>query len=176
MTMLFTPVDGKTTTDFNKIKKFFDERGVELSRWTTKVKLTETASQEEVLSAYDHELKPYMQRKGFQSCDVINVYPSLPNKEEIRNKFISEHTHSEDEVRFFVEGQGKFWFHLPNDEVFCLICTEGDFLSVPAGVKHWFDLAPYYHVKAIRVFTNKDGWVAHYTQSKIDEKYNATIF
>lgn len=176
MTMLFTPADGKSTTDFSKIQKFFLDRGVELARWTTTAQLTETATQEEILAAYEHELKPYMKRKGFQSCDVINVYPSMENKEEIRKKFIAEHTHSEDEVRFFVEGEGKFWFHLPSDEVFCLICTEGDFLSVPAGVKHWFDLAPHYHVKAIRIFTNKEGWVANYTKSNIDEKYNAIIF
>jgi 1,2-dihydroxy-3-keto-5-methylthiopentene dioxygenase len=55
-----------------------------------------------------------MQKHGFLSCDVINVYPEMENITALREKFLSEHTHSEDEVRFFVEGEGKFWFHLEN--------------------------------------------------------------
>ena len=39
------------------------------------------------------------------------------------------------------------------------------------GYKHWFDLAPKYHVKAIRVFMTKEGWVARYTDSGVEKKY-----
>ena len=53
-----------------------------------------------------------------------------------------------------------------------LLCKKGDFLAVPAGFTHWFDLAPKYTVKAIRIFTSMEGWVANYTNSGIDEKYN----
>ena len=99
----------------------------------------------------------------------------MENLQALRAKFLNEHTHSEDEVRFFVEGEGQFWFHLEKgpkgEEVFQVICRAGDFLSVPAGYKHWFDLAPKYTVKAIRIFTSPDGWVANYTGSGVENGY-----
>lgn len=176
MTMLYIPAKNEFVTDFNLIKKQLEDKGVALSRWEANCELSKMATQEEILQAYQHEIKPFMEKYGFQSCDVINVYPEMDNISALREKFLSEHTHSEDEVRFFVEGEGKFWFHLSSDEVLCLVCTAGDFLAVPTGVRHWFDLAPKYSVKAIRIFTSKDGWVAQYTSSGIDQKYNEMSF
>ena len=85
---------------------------------------------------------------------------------------MKEHTHSEDEVRFFVDGEGKFWFNFDDGEIFCVTCTSGDFLSVPKNYKHWFDLHPKYFVKAIRIFSNIEGWVPHYTNSNVDQSFN----
>ena len=76
-------------------------------------------------------------------------------------------------MRFFVDGEGMFWFNRgEDDDVFCVTCHAGDLLSVPANTKHWFDLGPKNTVKAIRVFIDQSGWVPHYTESGVDEKYN----
>lgn len=113
-----------------------------------------------------------MKKHGYVNADVINVHKDTPNIEAIRAKFLNEHTHAEDEVRFFVDGEGQFFFHLSqSQEVFKLLCEKGDFISVPKGCTHWFDLAPKYHVKAIRVFQTPEGWVANYTQSGKEKKY-----
>ena len=64
-----------------------------------------------------------------------------------------------------------FWFHV-GGEVFSLTCVAGDLLSVPANTTHWFDLGPNPHVKAIRIFIDPAGWVANYTESGVDAKYN----
>jgi 1,2-dihydroxy-3-keto-5-methylthiopentene dioxygenase len=155
-----------------EIKKFMNERGILFEQWETKHPLHENDSQEIILNAYAHELGPFMKKNGFINADVINVHPKTPNLETIRAKFLAEHTHDEDEIRFFVDGKGHFYFHLEDrNEVFSLICEKGDFISVPAGVKHWFDLAPNYFVKAIRIFKTPEGWVARYTGSTIAEKY-----
>lgn len=156
-----------------EIKSFMNERGIIFEQWKASMPLQDTDSQETILKAYEHELKPYMEKHGYQSADVINVHKDTPNIEAIRNKFLSEHTHSEDEVRFFVDGEGYFFFHLPESkEVFKLLCEKGDFISVPKGYTHWFDLAPRYFVKAIRVFQTQEGWVANYTNSGKEQKYN----
>jgi 1,2-dihydroxy-3-keto-5-methylthiopentene dioxygenase len=172
MTILYIPDQGKELNDLSEIQTFLKERGIEFSKWTANVELKIDDDQETILNAYSHELKPFMEKYGFQTADVINVHPGIEGIEAIRQKFLKEHTHSEDEVRFFVDGEGKFWFHL-NKEVFNILCQKGDFISVPAGAKHWFDLAPKYSVKAIRIFSNQEGWVANYTGSEIDEKYNS---
>jgi 1,2-dihydroxy-3-keto-5-methylthiopentene dioxygenase len=170
-TRLRRPKKNIDTTDFLVIQDYLKERGVSLTRWKAAFPLSDDASQESILKAYEHELKPFMEKNGFQSADVINVHPRTENLPALRQKFLSEHTHSEDEVRFFVDGEGQFWFHFNDGDIAGLTCVKGDFLSVPRGFRHWFDLAPKYRVKAIRIFTRKDGWVAQYTGSGIDRDY-----
>lgn len=172
MTELYLASKKETIKDFSQIQDYLKPFGVALTRWQAAYPLQDNDSQETILKAYEHELKPFMEKFGYQSADVINVHPKTENIEIIRQKFLKEHTHSEDEIRFFVDGEGFFWFHFETGEIVRLKCVKGDFLSVPKGYKHWFDLAPKYFVKAIRIFSNMEGWVANYTNSKIDEKYN----
>jgi len=171
MAILSVPDSGIQLNEVEEVKAFLSKRGIAFSIWEANAPLSDEDSAETILSAYEHELKPFMEANGFKTADVISVNPKTENIEAIRQKFLKEHTHSEDEVRFFVDGEGLFWFHI-DGEVFNLLCTKGDFLSVPAGYTHWFDLAPKYTVKAIRIFSNVEGWVANYTDSGIDEKYN----
>jgi 1,2-dihydroxy-3-keto-5-methylthiopentene dioxygenase len=172
MTTLRRPKAKTTTNDFPEIQRYLHDRGIFLTRWDAAFPLKNDAGQDEILKAYAHEVEPFMKKNGFQSADVINVHPATENLPALRAKFLSEHVHSEDEVRFFVDGEGKFWFHFDDGDVACLTCVRGDFLSVPKGYRHWFDLAPKYFVKAIRIFTSKEGWVAQYTGSGVDRLYN----
>lgn len=159
-------------SDFNTIKKLLADHNIMIAQWEASKVLSNEATQEEILEAYEHELKPFMKQNGYVTADVINVHPKTENLMAIREKFMKEHTHSEDEIRFFVDGQGKFWFHLDNEEILCVTCERGDFMSVPKNFRHWFDLAPGYFVKAIRIFSNMEGWTPNYTNSGIDQSYN----
>lgn len=174
MTTLFLAKENKTINDFNEIQKYMTMQGVILTRWEAKAPLHENSTQEEILAAYEHELKPFMESNGFVDADVINIHPGLGAEtlQGIREKFMKEHTHSEDEIRFFVDGEGKFWFNFENGDVYCLTCTRGDFISVPNNYLHWFDPAPNYFVKAIRIFSNREGWTPHYTNSGVDSRFN----
>ena len=172
MATLYIARENKTITDFNTIKKILKEYNVDYSRWVASAHLSNDADQETILKAYAHELNPFMKENGYATADVINVHPQTPNLKEIREKFMKEHTHSENEIRFFVDGKGKFWFNLDDGQIICLTCERGDFISVPKNYKHWFDLAPDYFVKAIRIFSNTDGWTPVYTNSGIDAGYN----
>ena len=172
MAKLFVAQTNETITDFPTIKKILNEHGILIEKWEANTKLADDADQETILAAYSHELKPFMEKNGYVTADVINVTPQTPNLPAIREKFMKEHRHSEDEIRFFVDGEGLFWFHLDNGEVLGVTCTAGDFMSVPKNFRHWFDLAPKYFVKAIRIFSNIEGWVPHYTDSGVDAKYN----
>ena len=107
---------------------------------------------------------------GFQSADVISVTPAHPQKEQLRAKFLAEHTHSDFEVRFFVEGKGLFYLH-PDENVYVVLCEKGDLISVPANVKHWFDMGENPELKCIRLFTTPDGWQAEFTGSKIADAF-----
>ncbi len=172
MAKLLLSKTNETITDFNQIKSYLASHQIMIDKWEASSKLSDDSTQEEILAAYAHELKPFMDNHGFQTADVINVHPKTENLAVIRQKFMKEHRHNDDEIRFFVDGEGIFWFHLDNDEVIAVTCTAGDFMSVPKNFRHWFDLHPKYFVKAIRIFSNIEGWVPHYTDSGIDQKYN----
>jgi len=189
MAILTVPDEKKTLEDFAAIKDFLNARGILIERWEAGVDFSKEAGPDEVLAAYDHELKPYMQKNGYTVADVIAVHPQTPNIGELQAKFLREHTHTEDEVRFFVDGQGDFWFHLEANhaasdsdakageagaspkEIFCVTCEAGDLMSVPKGYKHWFDMGEKPFVKVIRIFIDPSGWVPYYTDSGVEKQY-----
>jgi 1,2-dihydroxy-3-keto-5-methylthiopentene dioxygenase len=102
--------------------------------------------------------------------DVVRIERGAPDTEPIRKKFLDEHRHGEDEVRFFVEGRGAFYLHL-NGRVYRVVCTKGDLISVPAGTKHWFDMGADPEFTAIRLFNNPDGWIAAFTGDPIASNF-----
>lgn len=140
--------------------------GVEFEQWPTMDAIGVHSTFDEILAAYDDEIQKLVKMQGYQSWDVVALNSDNPNKVALREKFLSEHTHGEDEVRFFVSGQGLFTLHIAN-KVYNVLCERGDFISVPAKVPHWFDMGPMPHFIAIRLFNNPEGWIAQYTGSNI---------
>jgi len=144
--------------------------GVRFERWHTHPEIAAGASQDDVLEAYKTEIDDLMASEGYRSCDVVSMAPDNPQRTVMRRKFLDEHTHAEDEVRFFVDGRGLFTLHI-EDEIFEVLCERGDLISVPAGTRHWFDMGPEPQFVAIRLFTNPDGWVAEFTGTGIAERF-----
>jgi len=174
--ILSIPDQQFTETNPVAIKTFLNDRNVFFDQWEASVVFLDTATPDEILAAYASDLNPFMKAGGYQTADVITINHLTENYPAIRAKFLSEHTHSEDEIRFFVDGQGVFWFHLENGEVFNVLCEKGDLISVPEGTKHWFDAGennPF--VKAIRIFIDMSGWVPVYTESKIEERFRSFV-
>lgn len=173
MAILEIPDHNEVIRDFTQIQSFLAQRGIELERWQADQTLAPDADQDAVLAAYRSFLEPYMARKGYRVADVIRIKPDMPNLDAARQKFLKEHRHSEDEVRFFVEGKGYFWFNLENnDPIFAVLCEPGDLISVPARTAHWFDMGANPDVTAIRMFIDPSGWVPQYTESGIEARYN----
>ncbi|HWJ75732.1 MAG TPA: cupin [Kaistia sp.] len=155
-----------STSDPAEIGKRLNDVGVQFERWKAEVELPENATQEQVIAAYKAEVDRLSAAAGYQTVDVIRITPDNPNKDALRAKFLDEHIHDEDEVRFFVEGSGAFYLHL-GDKVYQVVCTRDDLLSVPAGTLHWFDMGPEPRFTCIRLFVTPDGWVAKFTGDKI---------
>jgi len=144
--------------------------GVRFERWQAAKAVGSGASQDEVLGAYRADVDRLMREGGYKAADVISLTKDHPDKVALRQKFLNEHTHSEDEIRFFVDGQGLFYLHA-DGRVYGALCTKGDLISVPAGTTHWFDMGPNPHLACIRIFTNPEGWVAQFTGSDIGGRF-----
>lgn len=158
------------TTDFERIETELSRVGIRLQRWQADQPISPDSSAEEILAAYKTEIERLVDEGGYQSWDVISMHPQHPDKAAFREKFLAEHTHSEDEVRFFVRGSGLFTLHL-DDQVFAVLCEKNDLISVPAGTRHWFDMGPNPEFTAIRLFNNPEGWVANFTGANIADQF-----
>jgi 1,2-dihydroxy-3-keto-5-methylthiopentene dioxygenase len=144
--------------------------GVRFEQWEANQPVAPGASQEQVIAAYRHDIDRLMREEGYQAVDVISLTPDHPDRAALRKKFLSEHTHSEDEVRFFVAGAGQFTLHI-GDKIYDVLCEQGDLIGVPDGTRHWFDMSEAPYFVAIRLFTNKEGWVANFTGSDIADQF-----
>lgn len=158
------------THDGAEIARALAGIGVRFERWKAAAALAPDAGEADVLAAYDAEVKRLMAQGGYRSVDVARVTPDHPDREGLRRKFLAEHTHDDDEVRFFVEGSGAFYLRL-GARVHRLVCMRGDLISVPAGTKHWFDTGPHPRFCAIRIFTTPEGWVGRFTGDDIATRF-----
>ncbi|MCB1561610.1 MAG: acireductone dioxygenase [Xanthomonadales bacterium] len=156
--------------DHATIAEALDGIGVQLEQWATKDSIGEGASPEDVLAAYKPEIDQLNARHGFQSIDVVSITPDHPQREAMRGKFLDEHFHIEDEIRFFVGGSGLFSLHT-DGKVYEVLCERGDLISVPDRMTHWFDMGPEPSFIAIRFFTVPDGWVGEFTGSDIAQRF-----
>jgi len=161
----------QSSNDKKQISDLLKQAGVRYEQWQASAPLSEAPEQAEIIHAYAQDIDRLKQEDGYITVDAISLASDNPQKDELRKKFLDEHTHAEDEVRFFVKGQGLFSLHIA-DKVYEVLCQKGDLISVPANTPHWFDMGEQPNFIAIRLFNNPDGWVAHYTGDSIAEKFS----
>lgn len=161
------------TTDPLEIGAALAPLGIRFERWGV-TPLPPGASADAVLEAYGPRLDALMGETGAGTADVIQLDPSHPQKDAMRQKFLSEHTHTEDEVRFFHAGSGNFVLHI-DGRIYDAHCTAGDLISVPAHVTHWFDAGAAPDFTVLRIFTDMTGWTPHYTGSDLAERFPAIV-
>lgn len=155
-------------TDFATAAQRLAAVGIGLERWDASASLPADATDADILAAYAAPIARLQAERGYRSVDVVRLTPGHPDRVAMRAKFLAEHVHDEDEVRFFVEGSGMFYIHA-GGRVHALECTTGDLILLPQGTRHWFDTGEHPRFTAIRLFTRPDGWVARFTGDAIAE-------
>ena len=112
--------------------------------------------------AYQPPLDRLKAERGYVEQDVVELQPQTPKLDEICAKFIDEHLHTDDEVRYVLEGEGIFDIRSSDDRWMRVTVTEGDLLVVPANLHHRFLLTERKHIRCVRLFKDSAGWVPHY--------------
>ena len=143
---------------------------VALEQWEASQPVAPGDPAEAIMAAYRADIDRLVEANGFRSVDVVSIAPDNPNRAEMRRKFLDEHFHKEDEVRFFVAGSGLFTLHVAG-KVYEVLCEAGDLIAVPDRMTHWFDMGPEPSFVAIRFFTEPDGWIGHFTGSDIAQRF-----
>lgn len=158
------------THDHAEISALLARDGIRFERWHANADVQPGDPPEAVIAAYRADIDRLMSEQGYRAFDVVSISPDHPQREALRHKFLNEHRHSEDEVRFFVAGSGLFTLHL-DTRVIDVLCEQGDLISVPDGARHWFDMGPAPYFIAIRIFSNPEGWVADFTGDPIAQRF-----
>jgi 1,2-dihydroxy-3-keto-5-methylthiopentene dioxygenase len=144
--------------------------GVAFEQWQATQPVKPGDAPEAIMAAYRADIDRLVEAHGFRTVDVVSIAPDNPSREDMRRKFLDEHFHQEDEVRFFVAGSGLFTLHVDH-KVYEVRCEAGDLIAVPDRMTHWFDMGPEPSFVAIRFFTEPDGWVGHFTGTDIAQKF-----
>ncbi len=156
--------------DGAEIAQLLREINVSFERWQAAVPLAADATQDDIIAAYQADVDRLKNQFGYQAVDVLRVTKDTPNRTAVRQKFLQEHTHDEDEIRFFVEGSGIFYLHI-NNRVYATLCERNDLIAVPHGISHWFDMGENPNITSIRLFTNVGGWMPQFTGAAISDKF-----
>lgn len=163
-----TPV--LTTREPTEIARELETIGVGFEQWSATRPVQPGDAPEAIMEAYRADIDRLVAERGFRTVDVVSIAPDHPQRDEMRAKFLDEHFHKEDEVRFFVGGSGLFTLHV-GERVYEVLCEAGDLISVPDSTQHWFDMGPEPSFIAIRFFTEPDGWVGHFTGTDIAQRF-----
>jgi 1,2-dihydroxy-3-keto-5-methylthiopentene dioxygenase len=155
------------TEDPATIADELKQLGVRFERWAVVESLPAEPTSQEVLDAYREHVDRVVETEGYVLVDALHMTPSdtpewTERAAQARQKFLAEHTHDDDEDRFFARGAGVFYLHI-GGKVYAVLCEAGDLLSVPADTTHWFDMGTRPDYVAIRFFHDEDGWVGNFT-------------
>ena len=151
----------KVLTHFDDIVSTLAEHGVRFERWQPSP-IEKGASDAEMIAAYQSQIDAL----GYGSVEVLSVMDEHPQKTELRAQFLSERRYTNDEVHFFIAGQGLFAVHV-GDYVYAIRCEKNDLLAIPAGMPHWFDMGENPRFVTLRLFNTAESHEPAFTGNDI---------
>lgn len=114
------------------------------------------------IGAHQEPLDALKAREGYVHQDEVALTPDMPNLDAICAKFLDEHLHTEDEVRFVLDGAGVFDIRSTGDRWMRVTVEKGDLIVVPKDRYHRFFLTDAKAIQCVRLFQDKAGWEPHY--------------
>ena len=159
----------KESDDFEFQTSELAEGGVFFSRREVLNLLPNTKpSSDQILKLYESLVTEIKQEYNYLYADVARLSKEDVHGIVMRSQHISEHTHSEDEARFFIEGRVLVYINV-NEKIHILQCGPGDLLIIPKCVKHWMDIGPEPNFAAIRWYNTRAGLFNEFTGSCVAE-------
>lgn len=145
------------------------EDGIKVEKWKADLKDSyDSYSDQKILDDLADKIAMVKNRGNYQHVDIARIDNNNSHSVFMRGKYLSEHTHTEDEVRFYLEGSVLMYFHI-NQRVHILHCEKGDFVTIPKGVKHWLDVGPEPNFTCLRWYNTPEGLTTKFSGSTVAE-------
>jgi 1,2-dihydroxy-3-keto-5-methylthiopentene dioxygenase len=112
--------------------------------------------------AEDKALSKIRSERGYTYTDTITLSPDkLPNYEAKILTFFQEHLHTDEEIRYCLEGSGYFDVRDEQDRWIRVKVQQGGMIILPAGMYHRFTLDSSNYGKFMRLFVGEPVWTPY---------------
>ena len=126
------------------------EVGVGFERWRVDASVQPGLERDEVLVALGAQLDGLMSERGYGGVEVVSQGQIRTYQSEPQAEVPEELCAAEAQGHLLVAGRGLFNLHI-GEYVFAVLCEKNDLLSIPAGMRYWFDSGEYPHLIALRL-------------------------
>jgi len=107
-------------------------------------------------------LEQIRKERNYSYQDIITVSPTLlPDYERKIKNFYEEHIHTDEEIRYCIDGSGYFDVRDLQDRWIRIWTKKGDMIVLPAGLYHRFTLDESNYIKAVRLFVGEPIWTPY---------------
>ena len=106
----------------------------------------------------DPKLTAIKKARGYNYDDLVNISSEHPNYDNLLKMFYSEHIHSDEEIRYVVDGSGYFDVRDREDRWIRIWTKRGDLIVLPEGIYHRFTLDEADYIQALRLFCGVPVW------------------
>ena len=110
------------------------------------------AGHDEIIGSHIEPLDHLLSRLPRVALDVTRILPSHPRRAKLERELMTEHAHDVAEAQVLIHGGGVLYLRADDDTVLALECEAGDYVRVPPGRVHWFEMDARQGFCTIRLF------------------------
>lgn len=157
------------SSDVDELREQLLSDGVHFDRWPLRHEGKDCyADESKALSLYQKEIEQVKAQFDCLHAELICACDVNGSAISLRGRSLSEHTHTDPEIRFFLSGEALIYVHV-KERIHIIQCQAGDFVVIPADMPHWFDMGPDPSYACLRWFNSREGLRKHFTGSYMAE-------
>jgi len=122
----------------------------------------------------DGKLDKICHDRGYTYKDFVNSN-TIPNLKDKLAIFLKEHLHTDEEIRFILDGSGYFDVRDRKDVWIRIHVEKGDLITLPAGMYHRFMPDDNLFFYVMRLFVGEPVWTPYNREEVLTDKMDSRL-